>query len=146
MFTRHLITAVLAGLCLVGSALAEPGLWHNPERDGHGISISQPGDGGHAVLWYKYRTDGTAAFLMAEPCPAFPCASPLFEPTARYLGGELDLGEPVGLIEIDAAAENRMRVYFDLREWTWPRCEGVSAGGVVWRECAGWITFHRLAD
>ena len=146
---RGISTLALLGmisLLFAGTALAAPGLWHNPDRDGHGLSISQPTDGGHAVIWYKYRLDGTATFLLAEPCPEFPCASELFEPSANYLGGELDRGEQVGLIDIDIAEGDRLRVYFDLRAWTWPRCEGVSAYGVVWRECAGWITFHRLAD
>ena len=145
MFSRLVIVFAI-GLLLAIPAQAAPGLWHNPDRDGHGLSISQPTAGGHAVIWYLYRPDGTAAFLLAEPCREFPCASALFEPSAGYMGGNLDAGDPVGLLEIGTAQNNRLRVYFDLIPWTWPRCEGVSAGGFLWRECAGWITFHRLAE
>ena len=131
-------------LLLPSVVFAAPGLWFEPAREGHGLSISAPTSGGHAVIWYLYREDGSAAFLLGGPCREFPCVTELFEPKARYMGGELDLGPPVGTLEIGEAKGDRMRVDFNLTAWTWPRCKGVSAMGYLWRECAGTITMHRL--
>ena len=133
----------LAVALLASSAIAAPGLYHQPARDGHGLSISQPTEAGHSVIWYLYREDGTATFLVADPCPEFPCVTPLYEPTAHFMGSGLDLGDPVGDIEIGRG--DPLPVRFDLREWRPDECFGLSPGGVLWRECAGRLVLERLA-
>ena len=131
-----------ASLLLASSAIAAPGLWHDPDRPGHGISISQPTEGGHAVLWYLPTRAGETAYLIADPCEAFPCVSALYAPTARWLGGGLELGDPVGEIEIGVG--DPLPVRYDLRAWDVESCAGISAGGVLWRECAGRLELERL--
>ena len=137
---------LVLALILIGSASAAPGLYHQPARDGHGLSISQPTEAGHSVIWYLYREDGTATFLIADPCESFPCVSALYEPTANFMGGGLDLGEPVGDIEIGQYNGVTLPVRFDLREWRPEECFGISPGGVLFRQCGGRIDFTRLAD
>ena len=128
---------------LAVSASAGPGLWYEPGRDGHGLTISQPTSGGHAVIWYLYREDGSATFLIADSCPEFPCVTPLYEPSAHFMGGGLNLGDPVGDIEIGVG--DPLPVRFDLREWRPEECFGISPGGVLFRQCAGRIQFELLA-
>ena len=139
------IAAFAVALILIGSASAAPGLYHQPARDGHGLSISQPTEAaGHSVIWYLYREDGTATFLIADPCESFPCVSALYEPTANFMGGNLSLNDPVGDIEIGVG--DPLPVRFDLREWRPEECYGISPGGVLFRQCGGRIDFTRLAD
>ena len=133
----------LAGLVLAASAFAAPGLWYAPDRPGHGISISQPTEGGYAVLWYLPTRSGVAAYLIADPCPDFPCVSALYSPAARWLGGGLNMGEPVGEIEIGVGEP--LPVRYDLRAWDVETCTGISPGGVLFRECAGRLELERLA-
>ena len=144
MKTGIRIAALAVALILIGSASAAPGLYHQPARDGHGLSISQPTEAGHSVIWYLYREDGTATFLIADPCPEFPCVTPLYEPTANFMGGNLSLGEPVGDIEIGTG--DPLPVRFDLRAWRPETCEDITPGGIIFRQCAGRIDFTRLAD
>ena len=134
----------LAGLVLAASAFAAPGLWYDPDRPGHGISISQVTEGGHAVIWYLPDQNGDAAYLIADPCETFPCVSALYSPTAGWLGGNADLGEPVG--EIEVGVGDPLPVRYDLRAWATDRCSDISAGGVLWRECAGRLELEKLAD
>lgn len=128
---------------VAGSVFAAPGLWYEPDRDGHGISITQS-EGGFAVIWYLYRDDGQPTFLIADPCPEFPCVSALYEPSARFMGGDLELGEPVGDIEIGTGEP--LVVRYDLREWRPETCLGISPGGVLFRECGGRLDLVRLAE
>ena len=73
---RAHISALATALLLLGcaqTASAAPGLYHQPARDGHGLSISQPTEAGHSVIWYLYREDGSATFLIADSiAPANP--------------------------------------------------------------------------
>ena len=130
-------------LLIPALAFGAPGLWFDPGRPGHGLTISQPTDGGHAVLWYLPRRDGSAAYLLGMPCRDFPCVTTLHEPTAAWLGGGLELGEPVGELEIGVGDPLPLR--YDLRDWSGEVCEGISPGGVLWRECAGRLELERLA-
>lgn len=136
---------VLLAFLATPVAFAGPGLWSQPDRDGHGLSISQASSGGHAVIWYRHRVDGSSAFLLAEPCQTFPCATILYEPSARWGGGDLDLGDPVGSLEIFPDGD-QIRVIYDIRAWNVERCENISPGGALFRECAGSIRLTKLAD
>ena len=139
---RNLIAALLLTPTL---ALAGPGIWHQPDRDGHGIVISQPSEAGSAVLWFLYTRDGSATFLIGEPCPEFPCVTPLFQPSAGWLGGGLELGDEVGSVELSASGE-QLRVVFDLRGLSPDECAGITPGGLLFRECVGTLTLERLTD
>ena len=135
---------MLALVFLSASLSAAPGLWFEPARDGHGLSISQPTDGRHAVLWYLYTRDGAPTWVIAEPCPSFPCVTPLFAPTANWLGGGFELGDEIGSLEIRADGDN-LRASFDLRGLSPEQCD-TGIGGLLLYECVGTITFVRLAD
>ena len=143
--------AILGAFALFLSACsaavsAAPGWYFEPARDGHGLMISSDTGFGHGVTWFLYREDGSAAFLAAgENCPAFPCVVPLHEPTANFMGGALDLGEPVGSIELHYTGGG-FSAFYDLRAWRPDRCFGVSPGGIIFNRCAGRIDFTRLAD
>ena len=137
-----MIRLTLASLLLASSAFSAPGLWFDPDRPGHGISISQPTEGGHAVIWYLPTRAGETAYLIADPCADFPCVSALYSPVASWLGGDLDLGEPVGEIEIGVG--DPLPVRFDLRSFDPDRCSG-TPGGVIFLECAGRLELERLA-
>lgn len=122
------------------------GLWYQPDRPGTGILITPDMGAGHGVIWYLHRRDGTSAFIVGgENCTSFPCVVTLKEPTANWLGGNLDLGEPVGNVDF-SEWDGRLRVNFDLRELSPEICEGISIGGILLRECAGTKFFSRLAD
>jgi len=146
---RATVCAALTLLFLIGCAQpasAAPGHWYQPERDGIGLQIDQDTGFGSAVTWYLYRPDGSTAFLVGGGnCEAFPCVLTLHEPTARYMGGNLDLGDPVGEIEIGVAGDT-LPVRFDLSEWLPERCTDISPGGVLFRECAGKIDFELLTE
>lgn len=122
-------------------ALAGPGLWYEPSREGHGITISKS-DGGFGVIWWLYNRDRTATFLLAEPCPELPCATALFLPSANWLGGDLDMGDEIGSIEIQPQGD-ALRVVYDLTGLSPDECQG-SPGGLLFAECFGTITFERL--
>lgn len=137
---------------LAGTAFSAPGHWYTPDRDGLGLQIDQNFHGfGHAVTWYLYREDGSGAFLVGgETCPYFPCVVELHEPTANYMGGGLELGPAIGILEIGIATEGVLQVDYDLRAWLAAqgsdRCENISVGGILFRECAGKIDLQLLTD
>jgi len=138
----------LAALLFIPAlAFAAPGHWYEPARDGHGLQINRDGGFGSAVTWYLYRPDGTTAFLIGgETCFEFPCVVELYEPTARYMGGDLDLGQPVGILEIGDVEGDTLPVRYDVRAWQTERCSNISAGGVLFRECAGRLDLKLLAE
>lgn len=134
----------LAAALLAVSAVAAPGMYHDPARDGYGLSIGT-GATGYPVYWYLYRPDGSSAMLVGgELCEAFPCVLALHEPTAQWMGGDPDLGPEVGEIEIGVG--NPLPVRYDLRVWQPERCIGISPGGTIFRECAGRLELHLLHD
>lgn len=120
-----------------GSVFAAPGHWYEPNRSGHGLQIDEATSGGHAVIWYLYTPSGEPTFLAGEPCQSFPCVTVLYSPTARYMGGDPELGPPVGELEIGTAEGETLRIRYDVRSWVFPRCEGSTPGGVLLDECAG---------
>lgn len=122
------------------------GLWYSPDRDGTGIWISPDMGAGHAVLWYLNRRDGSSAYLHAgENCTDFPCVVPLHEPTVSWLGGDVDLGEPIGSLEIQSS-DTGLRVTYDIRGFDPDNCFGISPGGTLFRECAGTRNLVRLTN
>lgn len=127
-------------------AFANPaGLWYNPERDGLGLWLTQDMGGGHWVQWQLYRRDGSTAVVVgAEGCTEFPCVVPLHEPRAQWLGGNLDFGAPVGMLELHVT-ENGLRLEFDLRQFDPANCVGVSPGGVIFNKCIGTLELELLA-
>jgi hypothetical protein len=62
------------------------------------------------------------------------------------MGGNLDLGPAIGEIEIGQYHGQTLPVRYDLRSWTWPRCEGSSPGGLIFDRCVGRIEFELLAQ
>ena len=132
-------------LLIPALAFGAPGLWFDPARPGHGLSISQPTEGRHAVLWHLYTRDGAPTWVIAEPCSSFPCVTPLFAPTANWLGGGFELGDEIGSLELRPDGDN-LRAVFDLRGLSPDECAGITPGGLLFRECVGTITFVRLAD
>ncbi|TQE96894.1 MAG: hypothetical protein FKY71_16370 [Spiribacter salinus] len=140
-------TVCAVATLLFSTAFAAPGHWYEPGREGHGLQINRDSGFGHAVTWYLYREDGSTAFLIGgSNCESFPCVLTLHEPTARYMGGSLDLGPEVGEIEIGQYDGVTLPVRFDLRAWQPERCDDISPGGVLWRECAGKIDFELLTE
>lgn len=138
---------LIAVVALTGSAVAAPGTWYNPDRDGHGVQINRDSGFGHGVTWYLYRPDGTTSFLVAkEPCLGFPCVAELVEPTAGFMGGNLDLGETVGILEIGVAEGNALSVRYELSAWLLDQCDGLTPGGLIFRKCVGQIDMELLAE
>lgn len=148
---KHLIAALL--LIFSTTALAGPGLWHDPEHPGHGITITQDSGFGHGVIWFLHRVDGSSAFLIAgENCEEFPCVTPLHEPTAAWMGGatsqpgvDFDLRDPVGSLELRQREDGRLTAKFDLYYWR-EDCIGLGPGGAIFRACVGTLTLELLAE
>lgn len=146
MNIRSIFAAVV--LLVAGSVSAEPGWWYEPapNREGIGLFVTQDMGAGSAVIWYLYREDGSPTWLIGgENCLSFPCVVPLHEPAASWMGGGLDLGEPVGSLEIGAFDGEILPASFDLRGLAPERCSDISPGGVLFRECAGRLDLQLLA-
>jgi len=119
-------------------AVAAPGLYHNPDRDGHGLLLTADTGFGNAVIWYLYRRDRSSAVLIgADNCTEYPCVTALHEPRGPWMGGDFDLGDPVGSVEITLLSENTIKVSYDLRAFDPEKCIGVTPGGVIFNECVG---------
>lgn len=139
----------LATLLLVPSlVLAGPGHWYDASHPGHGIQINRDAGFGFAVTWYLYRKDGTTAFLTGEStCEEFPCAIALVEPTASFMGDpDLDLGDPVGSLDLVPLENGNLEIHFDLIDWLGVACVGQSPGGLIFNQCIGTIELEKLAD
>ena len=137
----------LASLFLAGSVLAAPGHWYEPAEPGYGVQINQDGGFGYAVTFYLYRTDGSTAFLIgAETCEEFPCVVALLEPTADFMGGNLDVGNALGELEIGVFDGEVLPIRFDLRVWLGEYCENISVGGIIFRQCAGQRNLRLLTE
>ena len=117
-------------------AAAEPGLYYNPEKPGHGVYVTQDSGFGSAVVWYLYRQDGSSAVLIsAENCDSFPCAVELLEPSAKFMGGGLEL-TPAGVLEI-AFTDEGAEIEWELYTWPGAECDGLSPGGLIFYSCIG---------
>lgn len=148
---RATVCAALTLLFLAGCAQpasAAPGHWYEPSKNGVGIQIDQNLHGfGHQVTWYLYREDGSTAFLSgAETCESFPCVIPLVEPTAYFMGGGLELGDPVGTLEIGVYDGDLLPVVYDLREWRPESCFDIGPGGLIFRQCVGRLSLQLLTE
>ena len=147
---------LLALLLLPTLAFSQAGHWYNADHPGHGIQINRDSGFGYAVTWYLYRKDGSTAFLAGEStCEQFPCVIALVEPSAGFMGsGELDLGEPVGVLELTPLAtcqgtgcpEGALEVKYDLISWLSEDCLGQSPGGLIFQGCIGSFVMEKLAD
>ena len=149
---RNYLYSVCAGFMFLCASLGAEelndfnfnGLWHDPASDGHGISITQ-GSESYAVIWYLYTRSGDATFVIAEPCEGFPCVSALFQPTASWLGGNLELNDPIGSIELSQKGD-KLNAVFDLRGLDPASCFNVSPGGLLFNRCVGTINFTKLSE
>ena len=138
---------MLALVFLSTSLSAAPGLWFEPARDGHGLTISRDSGFGSAVIWYGYTPEGEAVFLIGgKNCTAFPCVIAMHQPSASWMGGQLDIGPPVGEMEIGIFDGAALPVRYDFRAWQPELCSDISPGGVIFRRCAGRIDFELLAQ
>lgn len=88
--------------------LLVPGNYFNPQRSGHGISISQAA-GQQLMFWYTYLQDGTPVWYLAQAAaPAADSgwwASPLYQ-----VSWDGNVGTPtqVGYVELVPTATNRL--------------------------------------
>lgn len=142
---KTLLTVIM--LLVSSTAFGQAGHWYNADHPGHGIQINRDSGFGYAVTWYLYRKDGTTAFLTGEStCEEFPCVIPLVEPSAGFMGeGELDLGEPVGILELTPTEEGDLDVTYELIDWI-PECFGIGSGGLIFQGCIGEFVMEKLAD
>lgn len=138
----------LATLLLFPSlALGQSGHWFDASHPGHGIQINRDSGFGYAVTWYLYRKDGTTAFLTGETtCEEFPCVIALVEPSASFMGGNLELGDPVGTLELTLTGDGNLDAQYDLISWLKADCAGILVGGLLFRKCIGTIELEKLAD
>ena len=139
---------LLALLLLPTLAFSQAGHWYDVDHPGHGIQINRDSGFGYAVTWYLYRMDGTTAFLSGETtCEEFPCVIPLVEPSAGFMGSqELELGDPVGMLELQLRPDGDLDVTYDLISWLSEDCTGISPGGLIFRGCVGDFVMEKLAD
>lgn len=49
-----------------GSVQPRPGLFFNPQRNGHGFNLNQSADGQLIIEWYTYLEDGTPTWYLAQ--------------------------------------------------------------------------------
>jgi len=125
------------------------GMWYDPEHPGHGLQISGDNGFGRSLVWYLHRADGSTGFVISgENCESFPCVVALYEPTSGFLGGkfggpELELGEPVGMLEL-TPVEGGFEGEYDLIGFASDNCSGISPGGLIFRGCVGKVSFSRL--
>ena len=147
MRTAAFIAALLAVSACSSPASAAPGHWYEPARSGYGIQIDQDTGFGSAVTFYLYRRDGSTAFLVGgENCESFPCVLTLHEPSADFMGGELELGPEIGEIELGEYDGAILPMRYDLRVWLGEFCQDISPGGVIFRQCAGQRDLQLLAE
>lgn len=150
---KTLLTVIM--LLVSSTAFGQAGHWYNADHPGHGIQINRDSGFGYAVTWYLYRKDGSTSFLSGEEtCKEFPCIIPLVEPSAGFMGqGELELGEPVGTLELIPLAsclsldcpDASLEVIYDLIGWI-PECAGIGPGGLLLQKCIGSFEVTKLAD
>lgn len=140
-------TVSLAATLLFSAAIAAPGHWYEPGREGHGLQINRDTGFGNALTWYIYRPDGSTAFLVSgENCESFPCVVTLHEPTANFMGGQPFLGPEIGIIEIGQYHGQTLPVRYDLRAWRPDQCLHTGPGGALFNQCFGQIDFELLAE
>ena len=139
---------LLALLLVPILAFSQAGHWYDVDHPGHGIQINRDSGFGYAVTWYLYRMDGTTAFLSGETtCEEFPCVIPLVEPSAGFMGSqELELGDPVGMLELQLRLDGDLDVTYDLIDWLAEDCAGITSGGLIFRGCVGDFVMEKLAD
>lgn len=140
------ILGLVLSLLLPTTLLASPGLWHDPENDGHGVYISRDTGAGHAVIWYLYDDYGRPSWLISgENCQEFPCQVPLHSPSANWMGGDLDLNAPVGSLTLGPAGE-KLAVEYEVIRWVPELCGNVSPGGLIFLGCVGKFELTLLAE
>ena len=135
----------IIGLLIAGSsiALAGSGWWYDSDNPGHGLTISQDGGHGHGVIWYLYRADGSAGFVVGvENCQDFPCVVTLAEPVSAGAFGQTQL-KTVGWLEL-TPTDSGLKATYDLVDFL--DCRELSPGGIIFRKCIGTINLKKLAQ
>ena len=123
------------------------GHWHDADKPGHGIQIDRDGGFGHAITWYLYRKDKSSAFLTSgQTCEEFPCIVTLHEPSARFLDGDVELGDPVGSVELTPQEDGTLEADYDLRLFLGEECLNITPGGLLFRQCVGKFDMVKLSD
>jgi len=123
------------------------GHWYDADKPGHGIQIDRDGGFGHAVTWYLYRKDGSSAFLTAgQTCEEFPCVVTLHEPSARFLDGGAELGDPVGSVELTPQEDGTLEADYDLILFLGEECLNITPGGLIFKQCVGKFDMVKLSD
>jgi hypothetical protein len=96
--------------------LLVPGNYFNPQRSGHGISISQAA-GQQLLFWYTYLKDGTPVWYLAQAAaPAADSgwwASPLYQVS---WDGSVGTPTQVGYVELVPTATNRLMFTWHLAD------------------------------
>jgi len=123
------------------------GHWYDADKPGHGIQIDRDGGFGHAITWYLYRKDKSSAFLTSgQTCEEFPCIVTLHEPSARFLDGDVELGDPVGSVELTPQEDGTLEADYDLRLFLGEECLNITPGGLLFRQCVGKFDMVKLSD
>jgi hypothetical protein len=131
------------------------GMWYDPEHPGHGVVLNYNSSSDSAALtWFLHRPDKSSAFLSGKQlCEFYPCTVELLEPSASLLGGHasgvgtfFEIGPTVGEATLTLKNDNQLRVDFNFIPWLGEYCEGISAGGYLWRGCAGTLNLERLTN
>jgi len=139
------VGALCAAVLSVSAHASPAGLWYAPANDGAGLWVTEDMGAGHFVQWHLYRRDGSSAFVVSgEGCDKLPCIIPLHEPTAPFMGGTVDLGEPVGTLEL-RQTDTGLRAVYDLRAFDPDNCTGITPGGLLLNRCVGTIDLILLA-
>lgn len=96
--------------------LIVPGNYFNPQRSGHGISISQAA-GQQLLFWYSYLQDGTPAWYLAQA--AAPPADSGWWASSLYRvswNGSAGAATHVGYVELAPTAANRLMFTWHLAD------------------------------
>jgi hypothetical protein len=135
---------------LAGSVHAvDPGLYHDPNQPGHGVSVSEAPDDFRVLTWYTHGplldADGDAI----DPAQAWFISDNwqpgtevnLFRGSGYFPAQLFSLGDPVGTVRV-TEQDDRLRV--DYQVFDWPRgCDGTVQVGRPW--CSGTLFLSLLA-
>ena len=147
---KNLLFVFFVSIFAAGSVKASndlAGHWYDADHIGHGIQIDRDGGFGHAITWYLYRKDKSSAFLTSgQTCEEFPCIVTLHEPSARFLDGDVELGDPVGSVELTPQEDGTLEADYDLRLFLGEECKNITPGGLIFRQCVGKFDMVKLSD
>jgi len=145
-----LVSAVTS--CFNEAEAVEPGQYGPADNSGHGVFINCNAADECAVFWFNHFGPGDNFWLMGVPnCERGSdtvCDVALTMPSASVFNGRpggVEVGPSVGTLELTPMEDGSLIADWNVIALRQDECLDITPGGMIFRECIGVQTWHKIA-